>query len=69
MNCYNVKSVAKVQDVFTATKVFALVIVIVAGMAYLLMGNTQGLSDPGKDTNYSPGDTRGIWHHRIASHR
>ncbi len=55
VNCYNVRSVAKVQDVFTATKVLALVVVIVAGMAYLAMGRTYNLQNPTENTSNSPG--------------
>ncbi len=49
------KSVAKVQDLFTATKVLALIIVIVAGVVYLSLGYTQNMADPLRDTKFNPG--------------
>ncbi len=38
INCYNVKWATRVQDVFAVTKVFALAIIVVAGLVYLFMG-------------------------------
>ena len=43
VNCWNVKSATKVQDVFTATKIFALVIIILAGVVWLAFGHLENL--------------------------
>lgn len=48
VNCWNVKSATKVTDAFTATKIFALVIIIVAGAVWLTMGNVSNWQDPMK---------------------
>nr|CAD7454752.1 unnamed protein product [Timema tahoe] len=56
MNCYNIKQTSKMQNIFMFTKILALVIIIIAGLSYLLMGNTSnfenafegGSTDPGK---------------------
>ena len=56
VNCYNVKSVTWVQDIFTAAKVLALIIIIVSGMVWIGMGNLENLADPMKYSNYSMGD-------------
>ena len=47
-----------VQDLFTAAKVFALVIIIVAGIVWLAFGHTEQLEEPLKNTDWSPGN----WH-------
>ncbi|XP_071444502.1 large neutral amino acids transporter small subunit 1 [Hetaerina americana] len=56
INCYDVRVTTKVQDVFMFGKIAALVIIVIAGLAYMFLGNTanfDGLfdgttSDPGK---------------------
>ena len=55
VNCYNVKSSTLVQDVFTAAKVFALLIIIVTGFVWLGMGHTEYLNDTMANTKYSLG--------------
>lgn len=55
VNCYNVKSATKVQDIFTATKVFALIIIIVAGAVWLALGYVENLGHPMDNTNFNPG--------------
>ena len=45
-----------VQDLFTAAKVFALVIIILAGIVWLAFGHTQQLEEPLKNTDWSPGN-------------
>ena len=56
INCYKVKSATMVQDLFTAAKVFALVIIILAGIVWLAFGHTQQLEEPLKNTDWSPGN-------------
>ncbi|XP_077296852.1 L-type amino acid transporter minidiscs [Arctopsyche grandis] len=55
INCYNVKWVTRVQDIFTATKIFALLIIVFAGVYYLCSGHLDGLRSPMEDTQTSPG--------------
>lgn len=55
INCYNVKWVTRVTDIFTGTKVVALLVIVGAGVWWLFDGNTEhwdnpfsgGLQDPG----------------------
>ena len=44
INCYNVKSVTRIQDAFTATKVFALVLIIAAGAVWIGLGHNENLT-------------------------
>ncbi|XP_033333570.1 L-type amino acid transporter minidiscs [Megalopta genalis] len=55
INCYNVKWATRVQDIFTATKIFALVIIIVAGFWWLCTGHTENFHRPMANTNTQPG--------------
>jgi len=57
VNCYNVKSATKIQDAFTATKVLALLIVVLAGAAYVIFDQrgVDNLRNPMLKSNYSPG--------------
>ncbi|XP_022914389.1 large neutral amino acids transporter small subunit 1 [Onthophagus taurus] len=55
INCYNVKWVTRVQDVFTATKIFALLLIVAAGIYYLSTGHTQHLQNPMEGTQTEPG--------------
>ncbi|CAG9825148.1 unnamed protein product [Phaedon cochleariae] len=55
INCYNVKWVTRVQDIFTATKMFALLIILVAGIYYLCVGHVENFRDPMEGTNWDPG--------------
>lgn len=55
INCYNVKLVTRVQDVFTATKIFALGMIVCAGLYYLANGHVQHFEDPMADTQKDPG--------------
>lgn len=55
INCYNVKWVTRVQDIFTATKIFALGIIVVAGIWYLCAGNTKHFEEPMAGTQLEPG--------------
>ena len=44
INCSNVKLAAKVTEIFSITKVLALLLIIIAGMVHLCLGNTENLS-------------------------
>lgn len=55
INCYNVKWVTRVQDIFTATKIFALFIIVVAGIWHLCLGHVEHFSSPMKGTTTEPG--------------
>lgn len=55
INCYNVKLVTKVTDIFTGTKIFALLIIVAAGLWYLCAGNTENWSEPMRGSQTSPG--------------
>ncbi|XP_068236765.1 Y+L amino acid transporter 2-like isoform X1 [Palaemon carinicauda] len=51
VNCTNVKWATKVQDVFTASKILALVIIIGAGVYHLATGNVENYRKPFEGTN------------------
>ncbi|XP_055855170.1 Y+L amino acid transporter 2 isoform X1 [Episyrphus balteatus] len=55
INCYNVKWVTRVTDVFTGTKILALLVIVAAGAWYLLSGNTELWADPMQGSLKSPG--------------
>ncbi|XP_055692939.1 Y+L amino acid transporter 2 [Lutzomyia longipalpis] len=55
INCYNVKWVARVTDIFTGMKILALLVIVAVGIWYLLGGNTQNLENPMVGSNSSPG--------------
>lgn len=55
INCYNVKWVTRVQDIFTATKIFALIIIVIAGIWYLCTGHVEHFNDPMAGTTKEPG--------------
>nr|XP_053655921.1 Y+L amino acid transporter 2-like [Cherax quadricarinatus] len=55
INCWNVRVTTKLQDVFMVTKIGALLIVIVAGMVHLFMGNTQNFDNAFEGTSTEPG--------------
>ncbi len=40
----------KVQDVFTIAKVLALLVIILSGLVYICMGNTQNFQEPFKNS-------------------
>ncbi|KAK6023492.1 Asc-type amino acid transporter 1 domain protein [Ostertagia ostertagi] len=46
VNCYNVRVATRFNDTFTITKVAALVCIIVAGVAWLALGNTEYFEMP-----------------------
>ncbi|XP_074030930.1 L-type amino acid transporter minidiscs [Leptinotarsa decemlineata] len=55
INCYNVKWVTRVQDIFTATKMFALLIIVIAGIYYVCVGHVEHFREPMEGTNWDPG--------------
>ena len=55
INCYNVKWVTSVTDIFTATKVFALIVIFATGAWYLFTGHTELLERPFENSSTSPG--------------
>lgn len=55
INCYKVKLVAKITDTFTATKVFALLIIVAAGAWYLIQGHFEQWEEPFEHSKTSPG--------------
>lgn len=55
INCYNVKWVTRVQDIFTATKIFALCIIVIAGIWHLCAGNVKHFEQPMAGTQSEPG--------------
>lgn len=55
VNCYDVKWATRLQDIFTGTKVFALIIIIVTGFVWLFMGHTGNFEQPMANTNKEPG--------------
>ncbi|XP_072751675.1 Y+L amino acid transporter 2 [Anoplolepis gracilipes] len=55
INCYNVKWATRVQDFFTATKIFALLIIVGAGLVWLCDGHTENFQYPMAGTNTQPG--------------
>lgn len=54
INCYNVKWATRVQDVFTGTKIFALIIIIATGLYYFSNNDVETFSQPMKGTNTGP---------------
>ncbi|XP_022258779.1 large neutral amino acids transporter small subunit 2-like, partial [Limulus polyphemus] len=55
VNCYNVKWAARVQDVFTFAKIFALIVIIIAGLVHIGMGNIQNFQNAFEGTTTEPG--------------
>ncbi|XP_059607883.1 Y+L amino acid transporter 2 [Phlebotomus argentipes] len=55
INCYNVKWVARVTDIFTGMKILALLVIVAVGIWYLVGGNTQNLENPMAGSSSSPG--------------
>lgn len=55
INCYNVKWVTRVTDIFTGTKILALLLIVAAGVWYLCTGNTKYFEEPFEGSIQSPG--------------
>ncbi|XP_066251331.1 large neutral amino acids transporter small subunit 1 [Euwallacea similis] len=54
INCYNVKCVTRVTDTFTATKIFALIIIVIAGIVHIFTGHSDNFQTPMENTNWDP---------------
>ncbi|CAH1109445.1 unnamed protein product [Psylliodes chrysocephalus] len=66
VNCYSVNLATSVQNVFTAAKLVAVLIVVLGGAYKMIEGNTQHLMQPFKNTKYSIGNIAtafytGLW--------
>lgn len=55
VNCHNVKWTTRIQDVFSVTKILALVVIILAGFIFLGAGNISNLQQPFQDTKTDVG--------------
>lgn len=55
LNCWNVKLVTRIQSVFTATKLIALLIIIIAGLVHIALGNTQNFESSFATTKWQVG--------------
>ncbi|ESO82840.1 hypothetical protein LOTGIDRAFT_109029 [Lottia gigantea] len=55
INCWSVKLASKVQDIFTVSKVLALIIIIITGLVFMGMGSTESFQEPFKGSTTKPG--------------
>lgn len=55
INCYDVKSTTKLQNIIMFAKVGALIIIVLVGVVWMCMGNTGNFSQPFKNTETDPG--------------
>ncbi|KAF2894538.1 hypothetical protein ILUMI_11632 [Ignelater luminosus] len=66
VNCYSVNLATSVQNIFTAAKLVAVLIVIVGGIYKICEGNVQHLQNPFENTKFSIGNIAtafytGLW--------
>ncbi|XP_064598775.1 b(0,+)-type amino acid transporter 1-like [Liolophura sinensis] len=54
VNCYSVKIATQVQNVFTAAKLLAVVIISIGGIYFIAAGNTETISEGFEDTAEDP---------------
>ncbi|GLG95849.1 Y+L amino acid transporter 2 [Gryllus bimaculatus] len=55
INCYNVKWATRVQDIFTGTKILALIIIIIAGLYALFAYGSPNFDRPMSGSTVEPG--------------
>ncbi len=55
LNCYNVKWVTKITDLFSLGKVLALAVIILFGVLTLVRGDFSNVKEPMRDSNFEPG--------------
>lgn len=55
INCYNVKWVTRVTDIFTGTKILALLLIVAMGIWWLATGNTNHYAEPFNGSRHSAG--------------
>lgn len=55
INCYNVKWVTRVTDTFTIMKILALLVIVAAGISYIVRGETGNFEQPFLGSATMPG--------------
>lgn len=55
INCYDIKSTTKLQNVIMFAKIGALVIIVIVGLVWMCMGNVENFERPFDDTETDPG--------------
>ncbi|XP_055699328.1 Y+L amino acid transporter 2 [Phlebotomus papatasi] len=55
INCYDIKSTTKLQNVIMFAKIGALVIIVIVGLVWMCMGNVENFENPFDDTETDPG--------------
>ncbi|KAH8306209.1 hypothetical protein KR018_004173 [Drosophila ironensis] len=55
LNSYYMKITTKMQNIIMFTKIAALVLIIIVGLVWMLMGNTENFSKPFESTETDPG--------------
>ncbi|XP_037902969.1 large neutral amino acids transporter small subunit 1-like [Hermetia illucens] len=55
LNCFDVKTTTKMQNVIMFTKIAALVLIIVVGIVWMALGNVENFEGPFQDTQTDPG--------------
>lgn len=55
INCYDVKDTSKMQNVFMFTKVGALLIIIITGLVWVILGHTENFENAFENTITDPG--------------
>ncbi|CAD5122126.1 DgyrCDS10574 [Dimorphilus gyrociliatus] len=68
VNCYSVKAATKVQDIFTAAKLIALVMIIIIGIVKVCQGNVGNFQNAFSDTTTNPGSFAVAFYHGLFSY-
>lgn len=55
INCISVRGSMRIQDVFTISKLLALIVIIISGLCYIFMGHTENFQNA-FEGNYEAGD-------------